>query len=54
MPVEPHFPTNDPELVNDDCYGKAWMVAITPSKAGEVDGLLDSAKYAELLKTSGH
>jgi glycine cleavage system H protein len=43
-----------PELVNDDCYGKAWMIAITPSDAAEVEKLLDSAAYTELLKTAGH
>jgi glycine cleavage system H protein len=39
-----------PELVNDDCYGKAWMVAIKPSDPAVLDGLLDHAAYAELLK----
>ena len=43
-----------PELVNDDCYGEAWMIEIIPSDAKELDGLLDSAAYAELLKTAGH
>lgn len=40
-----------PELVNDDCYGKAWMIAIEPSDA-EYDGLLDAAAYAEVLKSA--
>ncbi len=43
-----------PELVNDDCYGAAWMIEIIPSDAKELDSLLDSAAYAELLKTAGH
>jgi glycine cleavage system H protein len=43
-----------PELVNDDCYGAAWMIEIIPSDALELDALLDSAAYAELLKTAGH
>lgn len=42
-----------PELVNDDCYG-AWMIELTPSDKSEIDGLLDSAAYAELLKTAAH
>lgn len=41
-----------PELVNDDCYGKGWMIAIAPSDAGELDKLLDHGAYAELLKTA--
>ncbi|MFS8070794.1 MAG: glycine cleavage system protein GcvH [Byssovorax sp.] len=43
-----------PELVNEDCYDKAWMIEIVPSDAKELEGLLDSAAYAELLKTAGH
>ena len=43
-----------PELVNEDCYDKAWMIEIVPSDAKELDGLLDSKAYAELLKTAGH
>jgi glycine cleavage system H protein len=43
-----------PELVNEDCYEGAWMIAVAPSDAGEVDKLLDAAGYTELLKTSGH
>lgn len=42
-----------PELVNEDCYEKAWMIAIEPS-GGEYDGLLDSAAYADVLKTAAH
>jgi glycine cleavage system H protein len=43
-----------PELVNEDCYEKAWMIEIVPSDAKELEGLLDSNAYAELLKTAGH
>ena len=45
---------SSPELVNDDCYGKAWMIQIAPSDASEIDSLLDAAAYAELLKTASH
>jgi glycine cleavage system H protein len=41
-----------PELVNADCWEAAWMVAIKPSDAGEIDKLLDHHAYAELLKTA--
>jgi glycine cleavage system H protein len=40
-----------PELVNHDCWGKAWMIAIELSDAHELDSLLDHTAYAELLKT---
>jgi glycine cleavage system H protein len=45
---------NKPELVNADCYGEAWMIAIAPSDAGELGALLDHAAYAEILKTAAH
>jgi len=41
-----------PELVNEDCYGKGWMVVIA-GDAGASD-LLDDKAYAELLKTAAH
>lgn len=43
-----------PELVNEDCYDKAWMIAITPSDAAEVAALLEPSAYGELLKTAAH
>src|SRR4051812_12656812 len=43
-----------PELVNEDCYGKAWMIEIIPSDASEKDALLDPAAHAEVLKTAAH
>jgi glycine cleavage system H protein len=44
---------NKPELVNEDPYGKAWMVAIAPSD-GAYAGLLEAAAYVELVKASAH
>jgi len=43
-----------PELVNEDCYGKGWMVVIAPSNPGEKDKLLSPSAYGELLKTAAH
>ena len=45
-----------PELVNEDCYGKAWMVAISPDPGGtgSTDGLMDANAYAAYLKTAAH
>jgi glycine cleavage system H protein len=42
-----------PELVNEDCYGKAWMVVIELADAKEAGTLLDSAAYVEHVKASG-
>ena len=38
-----------PELVNDEPYGKGWMVKIRPADPAELGALLDSAAYADLL-----
>jgi glycine cleavage system H protein len=43
-----------PELVNEDCYGKAWMITVSPSDKSELGALLDAAAYAEVLKTAAH
>ncbi len=43
-----------PELVNEDCWDKAWMIAIAPSDKGELGKLLDDGAYAEVLKTAAH
>jgi glycine cleavage system H protein len=45
--------TNKPELVNEDCYGKAWMVIIAASD-GAYEKLMDATAYAEFLKTAAH
>ncbi|HEY5956522.1 MAG TPA: glycine cleavage system protein GcvH [Polyangiaceae bacterium] len=44
-----------PEWVNDDCWEKAWMVAITP-EAAPIAGndLLDPVAYARHLEESEH
>ena len=39
-----------PELVNEDPYGKAWMIVIETSDGGA--GLLDQAAYAAHVKAS--
>jgi glycine cleavage system H protein len=45
---------NKPELVNEDCYGKAWMIAIAPSDAQAADSLMDAAAYESHVKASAH
>lgn len=42
-----------PELVNDDCWGKAWMIAIAPDAGQSVDSMLDAAAYGQLLASLG-
>lgn len=41
-----------PELVNEDCYGKGWMVVIEAAGASAGGDLLDDKAYAEHVKAS--
>jgi glycine cleavage system H protein len=43
-----------PELVNEDPYGKAWMIVIAPSDPGSTSVLLDDKSYADHVKASAH
>lgn len=43
-----------PETVNQDPYGKGWMLAIKPSSPAEWDQLLTSAQYEDVIAQSGH
>jgi glycine cleavage system H protein len=38
-----------PETVNQDCYGKGWMVKIELSKPDELKGLLDTKAYTDFI-----
>jgi glycine cleavage system H protein len=39
-----------PELINDDCYEKGWMVKIEMSSPAEFEKLLNASAYEELVK----
>ena len=43
-----------PETVNNDPFGAGWILRLTPSDAGALDGLLDAAAYQELLAAEDH
>jgi len=38
-----------PELVNEDCMGKAWMIEIEMSDPGQADELLSAEDYTQLV-----
>ena len=40
---------DNPELVNSDTYGDGWIVKITCTDDSELDDLLDSEKYKEMI-----
>src|SRR5688500_8287827 len=41
-----------PELVNEDPYGRGWLVTIDAPESS-VDGLLDAAAYRTLIESAG-
>jgi len=43
-----------PELVNQDPYGRGWMIVIAPSDKGEWEALLTAKQYEEFLAESEH
>ncbi len=40
---------DNPELVNDDPYGEGWIISISMSNPSEVDGLLSSEAYSQMV-----
>ena len=41
-----------PELVNEDCYGKAWMIAIQPADPKATSALLDPKAYTAHIQSA--
>ncbi len=51
--------TNDalsetPELVNQDPYGKAWMIKFKVTSASELNGLMDAVAYEKYCAERAH
>ncbi|MBK7007955.1 MAG: glycine cleavage system protein GcvH [Saprospiraceae bacterium] len=40
---------DNPALINEDPYGKGWVVKIKVSDSAQLDELLDAAAYGELV-----
>ena len=40
---------NAPELVNNDPYGEGWMVKIAFTNLSEIEALMDSAAYQNII-----
>ncbi len=49
---------NNPEWVNEDPFGKAWLIKVAPTDLAELDGLMDVTAYekyvAEEEEKGGH
>lgn len=41
---------DEPEKVNTDPYGEAWMIRVRLSSPGEVDSMLTAAEYEDFTK----
>ena len=40
---------DEPEMVNNDPYGKGWMIKITITDNSQIEELLDAQAYQELI-----
>lgn len=36
---------DNPALINEDCYGRGWIVKVRPDDPGQVESLLHAADY---------
>ena len=43
-----------PETVNQEPYGRGWMIVVTPADAKEWDQLLTAAQYEQFVAEGGH
>ena len=42
--------SEQPELVNQDCYGDGWMLVLEPDDPAEIEDLLVAASYRQHVK----
>jgi glycine cleavage system H protein len=40
---------DEPQLVNEDCYGEGWLIRVHLSDPAELDGLMDAEAYQQFL-----
>ena len=46
--------TKTPQLVNQDCYGKGWLFAVTSNAPSEFSNLLSSDVYSKQIQAEAH
>ena len=39
-----------PEVINEDPYGRAWLVKVAPSDLSELDELMDASAYEQFVQ----
>ena len=42
--------TNNPEMINDDAHGEAWMIKMKVGDPAELEDLMDHESYEALVK----
>ena len=40
---------DQPEIINEECYGTGWIIKLKPSNQDELDALLDADGYRKLV-----
>ena len=40
---------DQPEIINEECYGGGWIIKIKPSNRDEIDSLLDADSYRKII-----
>ena len=40
---------DQPEIINEECYGGGWIIKVKPSNQGEIDSLLDADTYRKIV-----
>ncbi len=42
--------SDNPEIINEDPYGKGWIAVVELSDTSELDALMDASEYEAMLK----
>lgn len=45
---------NSPQLLNEDPYGKGWIIKVELSNPQELDSLMDEESYNQYIAETGH
>ena len=40
---------DQPEIINEECYGAGWIIKMKPSDVDAIDSLLDADRYRKLV-----
>jgi glycine cleavage system H protein len=40
---------DQPEIINEECYGGGWIIKIKPSAQDQIDSLLDADGYRKII-----